>query len=330
MKKRILAVLLALGTTILYTVPVLATDPPDATPTITNIHVNRSLLVANDTLVYGDYYIPYTAPLPTESASLTYVFYLYQNTTEIGAILPYADANFDRGYNHGVFSLYFASGIDWGNTTYLLRLSQQEEYFGSPDSWDFPMAPGYWTSANDTATNQDELTTNILDAAIRMEGFYENKTLVEAGPSSTVLSSPVGENYFRGAISNIQNMAPALFYIQAATNIELTPHPWTTAQFDTYAARFNGTWVGNDTAAVAVEFGTEAPSLMALLLGLPLSLGAVIFSSIWLKKIEPGFIVMSLIIIVLGVMGWFPMALLATYLQLCAIYLAYVFFFSRG
>lgn len=329
MKKRILAVLLALGTTLLYTVPVLATDPPDATPTITNIHVNRKLIVDTDVLIYGDYYIRYDAPLPTEPAGDTYAIRIIENGTEIGGVTPYSNAHFDRGYNHGVFGIYFDTEITWGHT-YTIRLSESPAYFASPLSWDFAISPSAYTALTDKASNQSELTTNILSAAGRMEDYFTNTTMIEAAASGTVLSSPVGENYFRGAISGIQFMAPALFYIQAATTVELTPHPWTTVQFDEYAARFNGTWVGNDTAAIAVELGTEAPSLMALLLGLPLSLGAVIFSSIWLKKIEPGFIVMSLVIIVLGIMGWFPMALLATYLQLCAIYLAYVFFFSRG
>lgn len=333
MKKiRPLGILIAVFAVLFNAVPVMATVQPLSTPTIVSIHANRNLLVTGDVLFYGDYDIPYNSTaLPTELAATTYAFSLFENTTEIGGITPYSyGENFDKGYNHGVFGLYFEDEITWGNT-YFIRLSQSPAYFTTPLSWDFPITTSAYTVANDTAANQDELTSLIIEAAQRMETYYENTTMVEPGPSRTVLTSPVGENYFKGAIPGLLSMAPNLFYVQAAAGgTDLTPHTWTTAQFDTYAGRFNGTWVGNDTAAIAGEFGVLPSEMMGLMFISPLAIGMVIFSAIRLRKVEAGYICACLVIIMGGLLGWFPAAIESSLLQLAGIYCAYVIFYSRG
>ncbi len=329
MKLKILAVLAACVMALGPAVMVLATSQPDDTPTMTNIHVNRNLLVTGDTLIYADYNLPY-ASLPTESAGDTYVFrILAANGTEVGAVTPYAGSTFNRGYNEGVFGIYFESGITWG-AAYTIRLSESPAYFASPTYWNIEVPAESWTALTDQDDNQSELTDNIISAAERLEGNYENTTLVEAGPDGPVLSSPTGENYFRGAISGIQYMAPGAFWMSAVSDADLTPHVWTTTQFDTYAQRFNGTWVGNDTARTAEQTGLTDQSVMALFFACPVCVGSVILSSVKYKKTEPGFLVACLVIIATTLMGWFPTAITASLLQLCSIYISYVIFFSRG
>ena len=321
---------MAVLVTVLYAVPVLATAQPDMTPTITNIHVNRNLIVSTDVLIYGDYCIPY-ASLPIPPARDTYTFRVFENETEIGGITPYSSTILDKGYNHGVFGIYLQDEITWGNT-YFLRLTQSPAYFDTPQEWDFPIENESYTGATSQADNQAEVTEYIMDAAARMESWCPTLTFTDNLSGGTFLAAPpnVGENYFRGAIDSLQFMAPDLFYIQAVSNNDLVPQEWTTAKFDEYEQRFNGTWVGNDTAATAEQFGGTKAATMAVEFTMPIAIGMVIFSLIKFKKVEPGFIAGSLVIIMGGMMGWFPTPILASLLQLAGIYLSYIFFFSRG
>ena len=323
--KKLIGLLVAVLMVVLNAVPVLAIGEPDTDPTVSNLHINRNLIEDGDVLVYGDYYIPY-GTVPAESATDTYLVRVFEDATELGSVPIYA--MFDHGFNHGVFGVYLETGFTWAST-HSIRVAQSPAYFASPDVWSFEIPTGAYTAMLTQDSNQTELAINIISAATRMQEYFEDETFIESGPDRTVLSSPTGENYFRGAIPGIQFMAPSLFYFQAVAE-DVEPHAWTTAQFDIYAARFDGTWVGDDATRTADQFGANVPNIMAMIFILPICLGAVILTSVKWKKVEPGYNIASMAIIMGGMMGWFPTALMATYLQCCAIYLSFVIFYSRG
>lgn len=329
MKRRLVtALLMALSTTLFYAVPVLAIGAPDSDPTVSNIHVNRNLLVTGDVLIYGDYFIPYAA-IPTEPAGDTYIISVIEDGVgEVGSVTPYSAFFEQNGYNHGVFGLYFDDDITWGNA-YTIRIAQSPAYFATPLYWDNAISSSSYTAMTDQESNQAELTLNIISAAERLEVAYPDETILESGPDGTVLASPDGENYFRGAINGIQYMAPSLFYIQQMTN-DVEPQTWTTAQFDTYEARFAGTWAGDEADATATQWGSTTQATMAFFFTLPLAGICIFLGLIKFKKAESGYMASMLVILMGTMMGWFPTAILASIYQLCAIYLSFVLFFMRG
>jgi len=305
---------------------VLAADPPSDTPTISNVKVNTYLLKTGDVLIYGDYDIPYDNPGEQPPADSTYILRLMDGDEEIGMITPYV--YFDNGYNLGVFAFYLESGIVW-ETPYIIRISQNPAVFPSPESWDYVMQASAYTSATTHGDNQTELALNIILAAQRLEVAYPAYTLLEPSAGGTVLSNPAGENYFRGAIYGIQAMAPDLFLVQLVAS-DNEAREWTTDQFDEYAERFSTMWVGEETEATAEQFGLTTPGIMSLVFVLPICLGAIVVTSIKFRKVEPGLVFSILTMTCAVLMGWFPGAMYAIILQFMAIYIAYLWFYSRG
>lgn len=306
---------------------VFAISDPDSSPTITKVKANRNLIETGDVLLYGDYFIPY-ASVPSTSASDSFIFRLLDGTTEKGIITPYS--LMDNGYNRGCFSFYFsaADNLTW-DVAYTIRISQNPSQFDDPTYVDYIMSSASYTGSTDQKDNQTELAINIIAMATRLENYYDDYDFLDTGPAGTVLSSPIGETYFRNVIYGVQGMASSLFMVQAL-ELDTTDIDWTTNQTDTYQSRFAGTWVGENATATGEEFNLSAQSVMGLALILPICFGSVILSSIKWKKAEPGFVVSAVALIPALLMGWVPTALFATVYQTMGIYLAYVWFYSRG
>jgi len=327
---RILAVLGIIGCHLFLVTMIFATEPPSATPTITNIKANVDLRQTGDVLIYGEYKIPYTAP-PGESADRTYTFRLIgtDNTTQLGAILPFV--RFDNGYNDGGFSFYFTTADNLTtDQAYTIRISQNPAYFDEPESWDYVMPLSAWTSATSQEDNQVELTLNIISMAQRLEAAYSDDLLelLESSAGGTVLSSPAGETYFRGVIYGLQTMAPDLFLVQVF-DFETGDRLWGTDEFDAYQERWGAEWMATTTENTSATFGLTTPTLMSVIFGLPIILGAVVISAIKFKRIEPAYLVAALVLILLALMGWMSIALFALIFQLMAIYIGYLWFYAR-
>lgn len=308
-------------------VPVFATNPPDSNPSVSDIKANVNLIETGDVLIYGQYNIPY-ADLPPDDASKTYAFSLMDtdSTTELGAVMPFP--RFDSGYNEGGFGLYFSAADNLTvDQSYIIRISQNPAFFDSPQSYDYSMLLSAWTSANTSDDNQIELTLNIIALAEDLEAAHD-ETLLESSVGGTVLSDPVGETYFRGAIYGLQAMAPDLFLVQSLT-WDTDDKDWETTEFDSYGTRFSGTFIGTAADNTSATFGLDTPTFMGLFFALPIILGAVVVSSIKFKKAEPGYLVAALVLILVALMGWVEIALFALVYQLMAMYIGYLWFYSR-
>lgn len=308
--------------TIVYAMPA-----PDSTPTIpsTTLHVNRNLLEPNDVLIYGDYDIPY-ASIPTTAADQVFIFRLKDGATELGQVLPFVKV--DNGYNLGVFSFYFSgsANLTWG-VAYTIEISAapSANITFSPIDYTIPLSA--YTTSTDQTTNQNQLSINIIAAANRMQIAHPLYTFVDSSPGAgTILASPTGEDYFRGAIPGIQAMAPNLYNVQIL-EIDRTDRTWTTAQFDTYSQRFstgNYTWVGTAENATATQTGLPKDMAMSMITVLPLCVGAIVLSTMKFHRAEPGFVACFVFFILGALMGWMPMAVFASFYQIAGIYLAYV------
>jgi len=331
MKKRLL---LACGLALLwilpFATPVLAIDPPDDIPTLINIKANRWLIEQWDVLIYGEYLIPYATPPSEVGADEAYVFRLYNGATELAQISPFA--LMDNGYNKGVFAFYFpaSTNLTWG-VAYTIRISQNPAYFSSANYTDYTMPLSAYTSQTTQEANQLGLASNIINAANRMTVYYDAQgyDFSDTSVGGTVLSSPTGETYFRGAIYGIQAMAPDLFIVQTLA-FDTSDRVWGTTQGDNFTSRFDNTFVSQNTTAVANEFGFTPGGIMGLLFTLPLIIGSVVVSSMRFRKTEPGIMAAALFVMMAAFMSWLPIPIFATVYQLAGIYLAWTLMGSRG
>jgi len=325
---KIVSLIVAFALSVIVPAAVLALDgTPAADPSVDNIHGFKDLVLTGDVAIFGEYNIPYTT-LPSTPASSTYTIKLMDaGGNQVGAVVPYA--TFDLGYNLGAFGLYFSPGAVTFGGTYTIRISQNPVYFASPESFDYEIPALAWTTATTQADNRVKLALAVLATAERLHTQYPTYTLLESGLSGTVLYSPTGENYFRGAFYGIQAMAPSLFLYEVAP-YETTSHVYTENMSANYTSRYGGTWVGPEVTATANQFGLTATAVMAMIFALPVCLGFIIVSAKKFHKTEPGFLVSALVVLTVYMMGWMPAAIFATIYQICGIYLGYVWFYARG
>jgi hypothetical protein len=323
---KILAIVGMLGISFIPVIVYAITDPTSP-PSVSDVFVNRSLISDNDTCIYGRYLIPYTA-IPDVNADETYTIRLIDtdNTTQKGAVKPFS--YFNKGYNYGVFGLYFTSNITW-DTQYIIRISQNPAHFTSPVSYDYVMPSTAYSTETTQDANQVEMAGNILILANYLEQQYTAYTLIEGGPAGSILAAPQGETYFRGAIPGIQFMAPSL-YLLSVTELDYTSTNWTSTQANTYEQRNQATWVGASENATATQFGLTRQTVLGIVLIIPLCLGAVLISTVKYKKSLVGLLCVSIFVIMGYDMGWLAAAIFATVHQMMAIYTAYVWFYSRG
>ncbi len=310
--------------------PTQSMDAPTSAPTVTNIHVNRSLVTSGDWLVYADYDIPYTVTANMTPADSSFIFRLIatDGTTELGAIAPYASSSFNLGYNEGNVFFYFTGAeLVWG-TAYIIRISENPAFFASPTYWDFPIPSTAYTSSTSQLDNQAEVAANVLLAAKRLQPAYGLAT-TEPSSGGLVLSSPYGETYFRGACYGIQAMAPTLFFVQLV-QLDTTSTNWTTTQADAWGSQFAGTWYASGENATATQFGLMPTTVAGMFIVFPLCIGLMVLSSMKFKRIEPGLVSGSVLLIMSFLMGWIPAAVFASIYQLMGIYTGYVWFYARS
>ncbi len=329
-----LVVLLMLCSLFVLAIPAQATVPyhPDSPPSIdqAKIRINRNVAAAGDIVIYAPYNIPYDS-VPSVLARQSFIFQLIgtDGTTELGAVTPYT--YFDSGYNNGVISFYFAPGhtLVWG-TAYYIRISENPAEFSAPLYYNYLISTSSYTTFTSQEDNRVEMATYVVDLASDLESYYSGTTLLETSGGRTVLASPAGENYFRGAIYGLQSMTPSLFLVEIVP-IDVTTTNWTTAQFDTYETRFTGTWVGTAQTATANQFGVSTAGLMGMVLIMLLSIGAVVLSTLKYEgKNAYGWAAVGLLLLMGALEGWIPTPVFATLFQLMLVYVAYVLFLTKG
>lgn len=223
-KKVAIAGLLAVASLMCFGSTAYAIGNPDSTPTVQNYHVWawRNILETGDMLVMAIENTPY-ATTPTDYLySEAYIWRFMDGSTDLAQAVGYAYR--DSGYGYNVVGFYFAAADapTWAGT-YTLRLSQSPSVFSSPQSWDYPIPAGRYSSLTATSEVKANIATRIIWIANTFYSYWgltPTSTLVEQMETATVLSYQ-GQTFFRGAIYGIQGMAPAAFPL-TITNFTLT------------------------------------------------------------------------------------------------------------
>ncbi|MDD5338170.1 MAG: hypothetical protein PHG35_01995 [Dehalococcoidales bacterium] len=303
-------------------------DQPDAAPSVSFLHVNRNLLTTGDAAVTGAYNIPYTDYPETIASRNFYIRLVSANGTEdIGTVTPFT--YFNRGYGHGAFMIYIASGYEW-EANYIVRISENPSQFEAPVNFDFILnAADYFTASETSSDNQADLDSQVIKLATDLQSHYTSYTFIQTIPGRTVLAAPTGETYFSNAMPGLQSMAPGIFLIQLVYP-DTTSSNWTTTQSDNYTARFSGGWTGAATNATASQFHVTPQMVTGLVFTLPICIGAIILSSRKFLKAEPGFIVCLIALIMSFILGWVPAAVFASFYQALGIYVAYLLVGARS
>jgi hypothetical protein len=304
---------------------------PTSTPTIIDVHVNENVIATGDIVFTGLYDIPYTTA-PTTTANLTFIIRLMDptGTIDYGSTVPFDYTAYQNGYDWGAFSLYFPAGnsLTWG-TLYIIQIAENPAQFTSPEVWNTTITSSAYSSvAADQTDQQNDLATQLSTIGQTL-GTDMNETLFALVGTINELTAQ-GETYFRGAIESVQAMCPAIFTVQTNT-LNLTATAWTTAaSWTNYLTQFNGTWVGNAMNATGNQFGMSGNMAMGLIFIAPLCLVFLWLSGRKFNATDPG-LVASCVLLEMGtVMGWVSIALFATIIQCCAIYIAYLWFLARG
>jgi hypothetical protein len=340
-------IILVLAFTALINVPIwvpsisfAVINQPDSPPTISNPHVNRDLATTGDMLFYFNYDLPYlsanvTTSMPTADNCFVFRLMSIDGSADYGYISPYPFKT-QNGYNKGIAALYFtaSANLTWG-APYQIRISEIPGAFALPLDFNITIPLTAYSTKVTQADNQAELATNLYNMAQPLESEF-GVSLFQSSGSRQVLTTD-GETYFRGAITGLQAMAPAIFLIQQVP-IDTTSENWTTEQFDIYEGRFQGTWVGTEMNETSEQLtGTSDPSsfgspsmVLFIIVVIPICLIFLIASAKVLKHIEPGLVGCCVVLIMAVCMGWIPKAIFASVYQVSSIWLGYVLFGARG
>ncbi|RPJ58911.1 MAG: hypothetical protein EHM12_07390, partial [Dehalococcoidia bacterium] len=267
---------------------------PDDTPTVTDIFINRNLYAVNDMLIYGLYDIPYDT-IPSEKASETFVFEVWDDTETIEYGYKYVYPYNDYGYNTGLIALYFPAtvGIVW-ESDLTLRIAEVDDYFDTPVDTDISITSANYSTLTTQDDNRTELYLNLYNIGQILQADMGKTFFTNSGVNTMALTSD-GEDYYRGSISGLQAMCPQIFVIQQV-NLDVEPRTWSTDQADTYRDRFESDWVGTEMETVGEQIGTNGNMAMALIVIVPLCIGGIIFSSMKFRRSEPGFVFASLVL----------------------------------
>lgn len=304
-------------------------DPPAPTNLqIESARVCRHVIEQDDFVLVFHYNIYYATGQPDDPANKLFTFRLLDTdgATHLGAIVPYAYHN--SGYDQGCASFYFpaAEAPTW-ELGYVLRISGNPEYFGSPPLTSYTLVNSDYSQMETQEENQTVLGNYLLDVARQLEINWDI-VLLYSGDLGTMLNA-TGETYFRGAIPGLQMMAPQIFPVQTITP-EYEETDWTETQAEAYKERFANTWIGKALQSLGDLFRVEWNVITGIFL-----MGVMVAMAGWCQlkygNIKP--VPTSGTCLMLGgtIMGWWSPAIMAIItIMIGGLFLGYVWMFRHG
>jgi len=282
--------------------------------TITTIRAYSGTLETDDLLVVVHYNVPY-GTFPSEQISDAYVGRFLRGTTELNSVEPFAYN--DRGYGVGIFSFYWTAA-ERSSDSIEFNDSNGEGYIVI-----FQGKPGVFPGSTPTTqstdiTWRDSTRTVILlrnDIAALARTLEENsewvndsRDLIAATAGTTQLTS-AGEEYFAGAIPNLQVMIPDLFSSAAKTVPNITRTFNRTYERDLNAF-WQGNWVDTRFNNLATQFRmpkSVITSMIALLLASFIAGAVMKISGPTSASLELGLMSYAVTLPLFTVVNWIPL-----------------------
>jgi len=312
---------------LILALPVLA-DPavPDALE-IRSAIACRDLLETGDLFVAVHYNILYdpTAP-PAETARDLYLIRLMDGVDQLGVVSPFPF--YDDGYEQGIVGLYFpvAAGLVWEDP-YVVTLQGSPVAWATPPTTSFVLGPTSYSGVAGQTANQQALYDWSIDAVQKLESNWA-VTLLESTDAGSILDE-TGQLYMTGAVPGLSALCPQLFWVQSAS-MDVSERTWGTAQADLYAARFDGTWVGDGMDSFAAMLHVTPQLLGGLLFVLVPFLGIIILCEQSFRTSTPALILLPLLMAMGALMGFLSMAVFAIVVVCFVLFLGYVLFFRTS
>jgi len=174
---------------------------PD-TKKIDQVRSYENLLQTGDLLVVTEYTLLYDTT-PSESIHEAYLGRLFEGSTELESVQPYAVTIPNSGYNTGIYSFYDATGFSTGSS-YKVRLE------GNPALFDNPPTIEKALDVSSPRTSA-QLRADIVLFIAKIEPATDwNVDLIETTDDGSRFTAS-GENYFGNAIPKLRDFVPSLF-----------------------------------------------------------------------------------------------------------------------
>jgi len=218
-----------------------AITAPDSI-SINTISAFRNLAEDGDVAIMFHYSMPYASDnYSTTPASQSTVFTLKDtdNVTILQTGAPYVTPLFgSNGYGEGVGAFYFsaADNFTW-NAAVTINIAGLPNYY-EKESNSPPLTLSDYVSATTQEANRLLMKDYILLECDKLTASYSDTGVVLKATSDvgSVLSG-YGESYFRGVVPGLQDLVPALFYIQSLTPEQMAVVDYDMSLGDTYGDR---------------------------------------------------------------------------------------------
>lgn len=287
----------------------------------------RDLLEEDDLFLAVHYNILYDPTAePADTAQELFLVRLMDGTDQLGVVTPYPYYN--DGYDQGIVGLYWDAGSapTWEGA-YTIQVSGTPAAWATPPSTTFVLGPSSYSGLDGQTANRQALYEWMVQAVEALESNW-SVTLLETTEEGSVLDE-TGQTYLTAAIPGLQSLCPQLFWIQTAS-MDTEPRSWGTAQADLYAARFDGTWVGDGMDAVADLFHVTPQLLGGLLFVLLPFIGVIILAERAFHTSTPALICLPLLLAMGSLLGFLSFMVFGIVVLAFVLFLGYVLFFRTS
>lgn len=307
--------------------PVLADpDDPDSLSVLDAIAV-RDLLEEDDLFVAVHYLILYDPTAePADTAEELFLVRLMDGAAELGVVRPYPYYN--NGYDQGIAGLYFsaAEALVW-ETAYTITIQGTPAAWATPPSTSFILGPSSYSGLDGQTGNRQALYEWMVDAVESLESNWA-VTLLETSEAGSILDE-TGQTYLTAAIPGLAALCPQLLWIGSA-EMDTTARTWGTGQADAYAARFDGTWVGDGMESVADLLHCEPTLIGGFIFVLLPFLAVIVMAEKWFNTSTPALLCLPLLLAMGALLGFLPLAVFALVVISFVLFLGYVLFFRTS
>lgn len=263
---------------------------------------------------------------PAETARDLFLVRLLDGATQLGVTRPYPYYN--DGYDQGIVALYWsaATAPDWGDE-YTVRIQGTPAAWGSPPVTNFTLGSASYSNVSGPTANRQALYDWFVTAIEALEANW-SVSLLDHTESGAILNA-TGQSYLTAAITGLSALCPQLFWVQE-TSMDTGARSWGTGQADLYAARYDGTWVGNAMIAAGSLFGVSPQLVGSILFVLVPFILIMVLSERKFFTSTPALIALPLLMAMGALMGFFSMAFFAIAVICFVLFLGYILFFRTS
>lgn len=305
---------------------------------IVSIRAYSGALETSDLLVVVHYDIVYSS-IPAEQASEAYLGRFMRGTTELRSVEPFPFN--DKGYNEGVLSFYWTptqmtdDSIEFNDTNsegYSVILQGKMSVFPGT----VPSTEASLIDWRDSSQTTDALYDDLVAQAYELEqdaDWSANSQDLIAATTGVDAFTTTGENYFSGAIPNLQSMVPKLFST-SVRRPEATERTFSNDHAQALEDTFEGNWM--ETRFTTLATTLRAPRNVITTIFAFILMGIAAFGAAALFKDRPadgmsfGMLTFAVTIPLFASIGWLPFEIAAIVAFMGLLGLGWTLFLRRA